>query len=122
MFMLTFMVTSMNAFAFIVTVGENELWFSYGEGNTLILTYGNSATYGIGCATGNLVIPSMFDIGGVLYSVTSIASDAFNHNNCSGSAGLTSVTIPSTITSIGDRAFGYNTGLETVYFNANNCT
>ncbi len=50
-------------------------------------------------------------------SVTIIGGYAFR--NCSG---LTSVTIPESITNIGDCAFYQNTALNTVNFNAVNCT
>ena len=49
-------------------------------------------------------------------SVTSIGSRAFM-----GCSGLTSVTIGNSVTSIGDNAFANCTGLITVYFNADSC-
>ena len=50
-------------------------------------------------------------------SVTTIGYSAFN-----GCNGLTSVTIPDSVTSIGVHAFGDCTSLQTVNFNAINCT
>ena len=50
-------------------------------------------------------------------SVTSIGNYAFSY--CSG---LTSVTIPKSVTSIDNYAFSYCSGLTTVNFNATNCT
>ena len=41
---------------------------------------------------------------------------------CYGLTGLTSVTIPNSVTSIGNSAFSDCTGLTTVNFNAHNCT
>lgn len=58
--------------------------------------------------TGALTIPSTVTNGSTTYSVTSIARDAFS--NCSG---LTSITIPNTVTSIGGCAF-QNCGLATI--------
>lgn len=53
--------------------------------------------------TGAVTIPSTVDIGGITYTVTAISSYAFYH--CSG---LTSVTLPNTITTIWANAFSYN--------------
>ncbi|MGM9837235.1 MAG: leucine-rich repeat protein [Paludibacteraceae bacterium] len=41
---------------------------------------------------------------------------------CSGMSGLTSITIPENVTSIGDRAFYDCTGLTSITWNARNCT
>ena len=119
--MLAFIVLSMNAFAFSVEVGENYLYFNYGTGNNVTLTGGfrNSSS---STAIRNLIIPSSVTYGGTVYTVTSIASNAFYKDPSYGSSALISVTIPSTITSIGDRAFGNNVGLLIVHFNASNCT
>ena len=52
--------------------------------------------------TGVVQIPETVTYSGTTYSVTSIGSFAFH--NCSG---LTSVTIPNSVTSIDDDAFSY---------------
>ena len=49
-----------------------------------------------------VIIPSSITIRGKEYKVTSIGEDAFR---CCEN--LTSITIPSSVTSIGDRAFSY---------------
>ena len=49
-----------------------------------------------GTPTGELIIPESVEHSGTQYSVTSIGNHAF-----SGCSGLTSVTIPSSVTSIG---------------------
>ena len=53
--------------------------------------------------TGSVDIPPSVSYGGVEYSVTSIGEDAFRV--WGGGTGLTSVTIPNSVTSIGDCAF-----------------
>ena len=57
--------------------------------------------------TGEVTIPASFEYDGVTYSVTSIGVSAFkarinNHQACSS---LTSITIPNSVTSIGNAAF-----------------
>ena len=50
--------------------------------------------------TGTVVIPASVTYNGTAYPVTSIGYEAFYHCN-----GLTSVTIPNSVTSIGEYAF-----------------
>ena len=52
--------------------------------------------------TGDVTIPATVTYGGKTYSVTSIGGSAFY--DCSG---LTSITIPNSVTSIGDYAFSW---------------
>ena len=62
-------------------------------------------------------IPSLVTYNSVSYSVTSIGDYAFFY--CTG---LTSVTIPNSVTSIGEYAFSDCTGLTSVVWNAKNCS
>ena len=59
--------------------------------------------------SGELVIPSSITVEGQEYPVASIGERAF-----SGCSGLTSVTIPNSVTSIGNKAFYYCSGLTSV--------
>ena len=90
---------------------------------------------------GHISIPEQVTYGSKVYKVTAIGNEAFHGNN--GYGGLTSISIPNTIetigynalsctflktvtipesvTSIGDYAFVECTSLSTVYFNATNC-
>ena len=54
--------------------------------------------------SGNLVIPSTVTYSNITYSVTSISDYAFNE--CGE---LTAITIPNSVTSIGDSAFFFGT-------------
>ena len=59
---------------------------------------------------GKIVIPESVDFMGVTYSVTSIAGGAFSMGQ-----GVTSVTIPNSVKSIGDKAFYACFGLTSVH-------
>lgn len=58
--------------------------------------------------SGNVVIPKLVSYGGATYSVTEIGQGAFS--DCTS---LTSISLPSSLTSIGDWAFS-NTGISSV--------
>ena len=71
--------------------------------------YGNEAVVTSGGAySGNIVIPESFTYNGMNYYVAYIDNQAFW-----GCTGLTSITIPNSVTHIGDYAF-YNCGLTSV--------
>ena len=59
--------------------------------------------------SGDIVIPETVEHNGVIYSVTSIGDWAFDY--CSG---LTSIEIPNSVTSIGSSAFGMCYGLTSI--------
>lgn len=68
-------------------------------------------------ASGNIVIPETVTFNGATYTVVQIATQAFNN-----ATGMTSVSIPSTITTIGNNAFNGCTGLESISYNASECS
>ena len=79
------------------------------DGSSVSVTYqGTSYSSYSNEYTGNVVIPETVTYGGKTYSVTSIGEDAFN-----GCSGLTSVTIPNSVTKIGSNAF-YNTKIKSL--------
>ena len=65
------------------------------------ITPPNRHMIGYTTSTTNLVIPAAFTNSGTKYKVVGISSGAFN--KCTS---LTSITIPSTVTSMGDTVFG----------------
>ena len=69
-----------------------------------IISEGKTAevTSGIVKYSGEVVIPSSITSKGKEYPVTSIGSSAFD-----GCSALTSITIPNSVTSIGEGAFSY---------------
>ena len=101
------------------TCGTSLTWQLTGSGSDLTLTITGSGEmtdywgvnppwYSERADIKTLVLPS---------GITKIGSDAFYR--CSG---ITSVTIPNNITSIGNDAFRECTNLQTLNFNAANCT
>jgi hypothetical protein len=64
----------------------------------------------------SLVIPSTVTIGADVYSVVSIGADAFN-NTTGVKTTLKAVTLPSSVTSIGARAFTYNQNMTLDFAN-----
>ena len=67
---------------------------------TVAVTYGYADYSNANYCRGNVVIPESVTYNGITYRVTSIGSSAFIH--CSYT---TSVTIPNSVTSIGEKAF-----------------
>ncbi len=67
-------------------------------------------------ASGAVTIPETVTYNGSSYTVVQIATQAFKN-----ATGMTSVSIPSTITTIGNNAFNGCTGLTSVSYNATEC-
>ena len=65
--------------------------------------------------TGNIAIPASVTYDGTTYTVASIGTNAFE-----GCKGLTSISIPSSVTKIGDNAFLRCTGLTSIKVEAGN--
>ena len=56
-------------------------------------------------STGNLVIPAYVNNGGTIYPVRTIANNAFGYDMGYAGSSIENISIPKTITSIGDSAF-----------------
>ncbi len=97
-----------------VAPSGQTLYYSINSSNTVTVTnpsdiYSTNPYSGYTKPTGSLTIPSSVTYNGVTYSVSSIGDRAFTY--CTG---LTSVAIPSSITSIGSSAFSFCSGLTSV--------
>ena len=88
---------SVTASAFAVEEEIDGLWFELVSKTkeAKVIKYKNNVYY-----SGNIVIPETVAYEGADYNVTSIGSDAFR-----GCSGLTSITIPNSVTSIEGSAF-----------------
>ena len=92
-------------FSAVCSTGQTLYYLYNSDGTSVTVTYPNpkyndNTNYyydGYSKPTGKLVIPSSVTHNGKTYSVTSIGYDAFL--SCTG---LTSVTIPNSVTSIGE--------------------
>jgi len=73
---------------------SGEIYYEISGSNTVAVTNSGGSSSGY---SGNIIIPASVTYNGSPYSVTSIGNSAFL--NCSG---LTSVTIPNSVTSIGE--------------------
>ena len=107
-----FVVTTFSAFAYdfsAVAPSGQTLYYNIVSGNAEVTFQNTSNPYYSAYPTGSLVIPTSVTYGGTTYSVTSIGDYAFRY--CSG---LTSVTIGNSVTSIGEEAFIDCDGLTSV--------
>ncbi len=88
-------IISVSAFAYDFEV--DGIYYSINGEGTVAVTYNNRAhDY-----TGNIVIPAEVTYEGITYTVTAIGTSAFENSYSS----LSSVTMPNTITTIGNSAF-----------------
>lgn len=106
-------MTGAKAFAHDIEAVNNDgvtiyyIWANEAKTELAVSYFGSS--YYSSQYTNNVVIPKSVDYNGNTYPVISINSYAFY--NCYG---LTSVTIPNSVTSIGNNAFQYCSGLTSV--------
>ncbi|MBR3724305.1 MAG: leucine-rich repeat domain-containing protein [Bacteroidales bacterium] len=105
------------AYDFSYTYQGQTLYYNIISGNAQVTKQSVYVEYNYSSLSGNVSIPASVTYGGTTYSVTSI-----DHRTFEDCDGITSVTIPNTITQIGNLAFGFCSGLTSVSFNADSCT
>ena len=106
--MLIFVTLPCKAWDFsAVTPSGHTLYYNIVNGEAEV-TY---RSYGSSYIGGDLIIPDTVTYNGIGYSVTSIGESAFSYGDCSS---MTSVTIPNSVTSIGNSAFTYCSSLTSV--------
>lgn len=93
-----------NGIYYNINGDEATVTYQYREYNGYYYCYYNDIT-------GNVTIPETVTFDGMTYMVTAIGDHAFCHYN---SASITSVCIPSTVTSIGSSAFESCQGLREI--------
>ena len=98
-----------NLFDFAQTFDSGNLRYTVISGTNVSVKKANT------CPTGALNIPATVDYAGTTYSVTNIEYEAFSdiYSTCTA---ITSVTIPNSVTTIGDFAFTSCSALTTVNF------
>ena len=110
LFTVLMLLCSAVAFAHDFEVGGIYYNITDATNKTVAVTYrGNSYSSYYNEYIGDVVIPESVTYNGTTYSVTSIGNYAFAY-----SSGLTSVEIPNSVTSIGSYAFAYCSGLTSV--------
>lgn len=110
-----------------VAPSGQRLYYEIGNGTVSVVcpqSYDGSAV--VGYVSGDLIIPDSVTYHGVSYAVTALSEISillgdgpdgswYDIVGCFEScSGLTSVTIPNTVTSIGDNAFAWCSGLTSV--------
>lgn len=99
-----------SAYDFSAVNAQGEtLYYNLTSSNTVEVTYPNKNSYARDYYNGiNLVIPSSVEYNGNTYTVTGIRDHAL------GWAGITSIELPNTITSIGEFAFWHCSNLNSL--------
>ncbi|MDO4963512.1 MAG: leucine-rich repeat domain-containing protein [bacterium] len=101
-----------NQLVYYVPVGSNEATVYGYKGN---VDYSNTINLAmtVSQTSGDIEIASKVKINGVIYDVTSIKNNAFS-SFFDGNANITSIIIPSSVTSIGSDAFENCTNLSSI--------
>ena len=107
--LLTLLLSMMSTDTFAYDAEIDGIYYNLIKGKAAEVTYKDDGDYNKDAYSGEVVIPEKVTYEGVEYPVESIGQYAFY--NCSG---LTSITIPNSVTSIGDQAFWRCIGLTSI--------
>ena len=112
LFLIVHLIASVNGqdydFSAVCSTGQT-LYYKIEDNSNVSVTHRDISDTCSVLPAGNLVIPSTVSNGGNTYSVTKIDSRAFE-----GCSGLTSITIPNSISAIANAAFNGCTGLTSI--------
>lgn len=106
-------VLAISVSAATVTVPIDEVYYDLND-STMQATVSSSNQKN--CKKSVVVIPSKVTYNNAEYNVTAIAAKAFgSQNSGGGNSNITSVTVPSSVTTIGEYAFGNCPNIESAY-------
>lgn len=111
--LLLMLVTVMPQIASAYDFKAGDLCYNINSDGSTVTVTGENASGGYENLSEDVVIPKNVSYNGVTYTVTAIGEDAFVGSEY-GTSTLTSISIPSTVTSIGDYAFMYCTNLTSI--------
>ena len=99
-FLLAILMSMVVSHTFAYDAEIDGIYYNFSSGNATVTNYSSYSFDNANAYRGDIVIPESVTYNGSTYSVISIGYYAFR-----GCNGLTSITIPNSVTTIGDYTF-----------------